>query len=338
MWQIKGQDKVVDLLKRSLREGRFPHAYLFVGPPHVGKMTLAINLAQALNCDAEEPPCGKCRSCYKIAAGKHADVLVVGPATNEMTIEQIKEMQKAVFLPPYEGKCKVFILDRAERLSDEAANRLLKTLEEPPPRTLLILLTSKENLLLPTITSRCQRVELPPLHHTQVEEALTQHWNMAPERAKFLARLSKGCLGWALLAEQDDALLGERSQRLDTLLALDKPGRGARLSFAGELAAQFSKNRDLVESWIGLWLEWWRDILLLKEGNRESITNIDRESEIVWRAKCYTLRQLLASIRNLQEALGQLNQNANPRLVLEVLMLKMPFINSEKEYDIELIG
>jgi DNA polymerase-3 subunit delta' len=292
-------------------------------------MTLALNLAQALNCDAEEPPCGRCRSCSRIAEGKHADVQVISTTSSdrtraEISIEQIKEMQRQVSLPPYEGRYKISVLDGAERLSDEAANRLLKTLEEPPPHILIILLTSKEGLLLPTIISRCQRIELRPMPPSRAEQELAEHWNIAPQKAKLLARLSKGCLGWALSAEKDDALLQEHSQMMDTLVTLNDQGRLARLGFAGKLATEFSKNRDLVEAWLTLWLGWWHDLLLVKGGSIGLITNIDRESELARQAERYDLRRISTFIRNLQAGLGQLNQNANPRLVLEVLMLNMP--------------
>ncbi|MFC1908234.1 ATP-binding protein, partial [Chloroflexota bacterium] len=138
MWQVVGQTKVVSLLKRSLEREIVAHAYLFVGPPHVGKMTLALDLAQAVNCEAVESPCGECLSCQKIALANHADVRIIGLTTDrdlvedkprvEISIDQIRQMQHSASLPPFEGKYKVFIIDGAEHLSSEAANCLLKTL------------------------------------------------------------------------------------------------------------------------------------------------------------------------------------------------------------------
>jgi DNA polymerase-3 subunit delta' len=141
VWQVVGQAKAIALLERSLDKECLSHAYLFVGPPHIGKMTLAQNLAQAVNCEAKERPCTQCVSCRRIAAGKHADIQVVGLTSEgktEISIEQVREIRSAISLPPYEGRYKVFIIDGAEHLSAEASNCLLKTLEEPPPRALLI--------------------------------------------------------------------------------------------------------------------------------------------------------------------------------------------------------
>ena len=327
MWQIIGQPKAVALLERSLERGGLSHAYLFVGPPHVGKMTLALSMAQAVNCEAEEIPCTECVSCRRIASNIHPDVQVIGLSSAEKTeigIEQIKEIQRAASLPPYEGKHKVFIIDRAEILSSEAANCLLKTLEEPSPQVLFILLTARERLLLPTIVSRCQRVELRPLPVTMLKEILDQHYKVNSQKAELLARLSGGCVGWALIALEDEQLLQERSQRLTRLLELDSADHEQHLSYAAELAAQFGKDREQVEETLSLWLNWWHDLLLVKGGGGELITNIDQKSILFRQAKNYRLEQIKDFIYNLQTVGVQLSQNANPRLALEVLMLSMP--------------
>jgi len=139
MWRVIGQERMVSLLRRSLDKGIVAHAYLFTGPPHIGKMTLALDLARALNCEATKPPCGECVSCQKIDQGKHADVQIIGlnsindtsgdKRQAEISIDQIRQLQHSANLPPFEGRCKVFIIDRAEFLSIEAANCLLKTLD-----------------------------------------------------------------------------------------------------------------------------------------------------------------------------------------------------------------
>ncbi|MFC2048414.1 ATP-binding protein [Chloroflexota bacterium] len=185
VWQVVGQTNVVSLLQRGLGTDSLAHAYLFVGPAHVGKMTLALNLAQALNCEATEPPCGECTSCQKIASAKHADVQIIGlshgedsaeakPQT-EISIDQIRQIQHSASLPPFEGRYRVFIIDGAELLSIEAANCLLKTLEEPAAKVVFILLTTNERLLPETVISRCHRIELPPLAVNKVEAALNSN-------------------------------------------------------------------------------------------------------------------------------------------------------------------
>ena len=257
MWQVVGHEKAVALLEKSLKGGKLSHAYLFVGPPHVGKMTVALNLAQALNCEGEGEPCSGCPQCQRIAGRKHADVRVIGlDGRAEIGIDQIREMERSVTLKPFEGRNRVFIIDGAEHLSTEAANCLLKTLEEPPPNVQLMLLAANERLLLPTVRSRCQKLELRPLPIPVVERALIEHWEAAPEQAMVLARLSSGCLGWAVGALHDDRITGERAARLSALLQLTSVGRAERFAYAAQIASQFSKNRGAVREVLSLWVGW----------------------------------------------------------------------------------
>ena len=333
-WQIVGQSRAVSLLQRSLEQKAIAHAYLVVGPPHVGKMTLALNLAQALNCQGGEPPCGLCNACQKIASGKHADVQIIGLNSNgnlaeakprtEIGIDQIREVQHSSSLPPFEGKYKVFIIDGAELLSTEAANCLLKTLEEPVGGVIFILLTTNGGILPATVVSRCQRLELRPLATSQVVATLNQRWGIEQREAELLARLSHGCLGWALSAAADDSLLQRRAERIDRLLDIINGDYEQRFDYVTQLAAQFSQNRGLVQEILDLWLDWWRDLLLVKLGCGDAITNIDLEAMLVGLARGYNLARIKAVINSIQAAGEQLRQNANPRLVLEVLMLSIP--------------
>ena len=333
MWQVVGQTRVVSLLQRSLERGSLAHAYLLVGPPHVGKMTLALELAKALNCEAAEPPCGECVSCQKIASAKHADVQITGvlpgessDATSrvEIGINQIRELQHSANLPPFEGRYKVFIIDRAELLSTEAANCLLKTLEEPVGKVTFILLTTADRLLPATVVSRCQRLELPPLTAAEVAAALTSGWGVESQKSKLLSRLCHGCLGWALSAALDDSLLQQRTERIDRLLNTINADYEERFAYSTHLATQFSHNRESVLEVLNLWLGWWRDLLVVKAGLTEAITNIDMATTIVDQSRGYSLAQIKNFINSIQASEEQLRQNANPRLVLEVLMLSTP--------------
>ncbi|MFC1912262.1 DNA polymerase III subunit delta' [Chloroflexota bacterium] len=334
MWQIVGQTRVVDLLQRSLEKDSLAHAYLFAGSPNVGKMTLAINLAQALNCPETERPCGECASCQKIASANHADVQIVGLTRNEnssetrlrteISIDQIRQLQHFASLPPFEGKYKVFIIEGAEFLSTEAANCLLKTLEEPADKVVFILLTTNEKLLPATVISRCQRLELTPLTAAEMENALTTRWSIEPQKASLLARLSRGCLGWALSAVSDESRLVQRKEKIEKLLEIISADYEGRFTCAAQLAAQFTQSREAVQEVLDLWINWWRDLLLVKIGCSDVITNIDYLATLTEVAECYRLNQIKAFIDSIRAAEEQLGQNANPRLALEVLMLDMP--------------
>ncbi len=330
-WQVMGQDRVTALFQRSLERNVMAHAYLLIGPPHVGKMTLALDIAAALNCDTAESPCGECAACQKIRASKHPDVQVIGLAQKEDTTEarnisteQIKEMQHAASLPPFEGRHKVFVIEGVELLSMEAANRFLKILEEPADRVVFLLLATSERLLPETVVSRCQRLELRPMPPAELETVLQSRWAVAPEKARLLSRLSHGCPGWAILADRDDSLLEERNEKLETMLELLDSGYEERFDYAGHLAAIFGRRRTSVQELLALWLDWWRDLLLARTGCGEMVTNIDRKDALEAASAEYSLAQTKRFIENIQAAGEQLKQNANPLLALEVLMLDMP--------------
>ncbi len=331
MWQVIGQNRVVSLLQNGLDTGKLAHAYLLVGPAHVGKMTLAVNLAQALNCESDDRPCLQCTACDKIAAANHADVQVIGLSPNGdaagtklIGIDQIKQLQHTASLPPFEGKHKVFIIDGAELLSIEAANCLLKTLEEPSNDVTFILLTTNDRLLPETVISRCQHLELRPLATTEVEAALIENHNIETERARLLAGLSQGCPGWALSAAEDETLLQRHDEMMNRLIQILDADYEERFAFVVRVASQFAQNRATVYDMLNLWISFWRDLMLVKMGSGSLITNIDKKDELIKIAGNYRLSQIKKAIRSIQATAEQLRQNANTRLALEVLMLDIP--------------
>jgi len=325
MWQVIGQDKILSLLDYSLKTNVIAHAYLLVGPRHVGKGTLAINLAQALNCDGPELPCGQCRSCQRILEGKHADVTPIGlDSKTEIGIDDIRGLQRLANLPPYEGRCKVFIIDDAEYLSTEAANSLLKILEEPPLRVVWLLLAAEDEHLLPTIISRCQRLELKPVPSERIQEVLINSYNVDANTAKFLTQLCHGRLGWAVSALANDDILERRSQRIAKMVSLLTAGLEKRFAYAQELAIQFSQNRRAGAEIIESWLDWWRDLMLIKGGCQEAVINVDYETVLKEQARGLNLGEIKEFLANLGLLQEEISKNVNPRLAWEWLMLNLP--------------
>lgn len=336
MWQVIGHSLAVDFLQRCIWSNRIGHAFLFIGQSQVGKRTLAINLAQALNCLAEDEsrPCGQCSACRRIAAGNFADFQIIdlliegkgkeGRRKKEIGIEQVRDLQRAAVLQPYEGRYKVFIINNAESLSTEAANALLKTLEEPPEHAVLILLTIDDKLLLPTVVSRCQRVDLRPVAQAVVEEALVTKWGAPIEKARLLSRLCQGRIGWAVAALANSNVLEKRTSAIDQITEVMAADRFTRLEHAARLANQFGKDRQIVKEELELWQSWWRDLMLVKAGCSELLVNHDRSDEIERQAARYSLGEIKEVIDFLRLAWEQLDQNANPRLALEVFMLRLP--------------
>ena len=345
IWNVYGQDHLLRQLEPALKQGRLAHAYLMVGPPHVGKMALALALAQGVNCLAGPgAPCGACVQCRRIAQGQHADVRVIsvgrgaeprsgregGPVRTVIGIDDVRDVQRQVSLKPYEGACIVIIFDGAEAMSQEAANALLKTLEEPPPQVLLLLLTANEEALLPTIRSRCRTLTLLPVAKAQVVERLTAAPHPGKEgqadaaQAERLARLSRGCLGWALAALADPARLEQQEAELEQVRQTCQGGLEERFSYAAELAARFPRDRDSVRESLYLWLRWWRDLLLVKEGAETYVQDPAQLTHLRLQAAQLTTGQVVGFVKALLQTLEALERNASPRLALEALMLRLP--------------
>ena len=333
MWQIRGHEPLLKQVEKTFAEGLQAHAYLLVGPAQVGKRTLALSMAQAVNCLAlEDAPCGTCSQCSRIATGKHADVRVIGvrnvwkdaPSRREIGIDDVRQLEHQASLKPYEGTNRVFIFDGAELMSEESSNALLKTLEEPPPNVMIILLTSMEDSLLPTIRSRCRRLELMPLPISEVATELVSRHSIPREEADRLAPLSAGCLGWAISEISDPSIMEKRNERLKRISQLLSANLEEKFAYAGELASLYYKNRDEARATLLLWLRWWRDLLLVKEGAEEFIHNVDWGEELRLRASEITTSQVTGLIKAILKTHAALEDNANPRLTLEVLMLSVP--------------
>jgi DNA polymerase-3 subunit delta' len=337
-WGVVGHAWALDVLAQAVRSDRVSHAYLFLGPAQIGKSTLARAFSRALVCErASAPggdgvPCGECRACRRVSEGRYPDVQIISAEKNWIQIDQIRTLQIDAAVAPLEGKRKVFVIQEIERATPAAANALLKTLEEPPPRVVLLLTSNRRDMVLPTVLSRCQIVGLRALPAAEIAAALQARWDVTDDQAALLARLSGGRLGWAVDAATDPHVWQTRSKYLDDLLTLTGEGYIGRLSYAEGL----SKAGENVEIALGLWATWWRDVLLVQQGllsskgplthvgETQSLLNLDRKSQLIQQAELYRPDQVQAALTDLMQTLRRVRGNVNLRLALDVLLLRLP--------------
>src|SRR5215467_8629442 len=229
-WGIVGHEHAIDLLRRTLVAQRVRHAYLFAGPEHIGKTLLAQRFAQTLLCTggpdadpriAPQNPCGICLSCRKVLHGNHPDVHTIArsPDKQFILIEQVRALQSDSARKRLEGRYNIFIIEGMHEMNVQAANCLLKTLEEPEQDVILLLTTTDPSLLLPTILSRVQQISMHLLTTPQIQTALEQRWEVEVQGAALIAALAAGRMGWAVQAVEDNNLLAERKEQLETLIS-----------------------------------------------------------------------------------------------------------------------
>jgi DNA polymerase-3 subunit delta' len=309
------------------------HAYLFTGPPAIGKRTLALTLAQALLCQSDEPPCATCDPCRRVVRSQHPDLLLMDMATQArllaepqaqkptLKIETIRILQREISLRPMQAERKVVIIPDAHLMTAPAANALLKTLEEPPAHVLLILTAPEADDLLPTIVSRCQLIPLHLIPISEIQQVLTgPPWQAEPSQANLLAHISGGRVGWAIRALQDPDLLSERKATLDLLQELLAGDDITRL----DLADRLSREAGHSITTLALWSTWWRDLLLRQSGCAVGLTNVDRESELAAASQSWGTEKTRATLASLQSTITALEHNVNHRLAWEAFVLALP--------------
>ena len=323
MWKFEGQEHIYKLIQNSMNKTRINHAYLLLGPEHIGKTTLSLEITKFLHCIDEIKPCQNCDQCVRINTTTHPDIVLVGN-----TISEIREIQEKVSLSPFLSTSKTFIIPNAENLTIEASNALLKILEEPPNNVTFIISATDEQYLPSTISSRCQKLELYPLSTKKIYEYLIQHFDIsneeAKEEAKLISKLSKGRLGWAITAYTDTNFLQTRNHDISLFDQIINGDMSERFLLSQQLSNNFNKNKDNIYTTLETWLSYLRDVMLLQTNSQELIINIDYEQKLIELGNKFELTRIIESIKVIDKATKNLNKNGNPRITLDNLLMRFP--------------
>ncbi|HSE38670.1 MAG TPA: DNA polymerase III subunit delta' [Blastocatellia bacterium] len=327
-----GNDRIKTLLRRAVAEERIGQSLLMAGPRGVGKHSFAIAVAQALNCEQVNlgEPCGQCVPCRKIARGEHADVRTILRESQDplvkkesrsqfIKIEQTRALAEQAQFRPYEGRRRVFIIDDAEWMRHEAANSLLKTLEEPPDTSLLILITAKPFSLLDTIRSRCLLLSFAPLSAAEIEEHL-QTIKKSSDESRLRARLSGGSIGRAIALNLNE-YREVRSVLLEIVETLAFSGDNIKLLNAAEYLGK-KLDKEAFENHLDSLLVVLEDLLRVKlAADINSLINEDVVKRLEHIAQAMTVQQIATLADRIEEVFLGLPRNVNRQLAIEAVLI-----------------
>ncbi len=330
--EIKGQEQAIHILQRAIETRHIAHAYLFTGPEGIGKKKTALALAQYLNCTNKSKntiqSCGTCPSCIQAENGSQPDIILLEPDGNSIKIEQIRALLNKVSLRNYDSAYKVIIINDAHLMTDQAANCLLKTLEEPTDNTVFLLITAQVQNLPITILSRCQQIQFQTLSPTLLQTLLQQMYPAQQSRIGLTAALAGGSMRTAEELLANEELAATRQDFYQFLAKLNTIRPAQILSWC----EQWDKNKKMVRTLLELGQLWYHDVLLtVMHSDNLLLTNQDYLAEL--RTQQITPEHVLHILQYFRTGTEQLESNASPRLVLEVALLKSQMLLANTNTD-----
>lgn len=311
---IIGHDKPKNMLRMFLENRNIPHAFLFSGQEGIGKKHMAKTFAQYLFCETASA-CGACGACIKLERGSHPDLIVI-EGNESIGIDQSRMLSKEISEYPYESEKRIIIIDRTENLTREAANALLKTLEEPPPYNHFFLITSAEKEVPPTIRSRCTRVFFTPLSREQLKQFFSQETDIDGEQADLLADISYGSIGYGLFwAERDNLLLRRMIAELIT---------GRQKSFAGAsfIAEKIAKTNRGIDIYLAFLLSFFRDLFVVQH-SQDLTKIINRDVREYMDQQKADAQWIESTLKRIQETAVNMRYNINKWLAFENLLFQV---------------
>jgi DNA polymerase-3 subunit delta' len=318
--QVLGHEKIIEILKRAIRNKTVSHSYIFEGEEGLGKKKIALIFAKTLLCkEQKEEPCNHCTSCMKFDSSNHPDLILIEPEKGLIKKGAIEELVKSVAMAPFESMRKVYIINDSHKMNLEAKNTLLKTLEEPPEYINIILITSNINNLLPTIRSRCQSIKFYPVENKKIVDLLVNVYDKSIDEANFIADFTRGSVGKSIELSTSDDFFNKREEIIRIIDGIVKGDKSKALSSIDF----FNENKDSIDEILDIFLIWFRDLIIYKEtGKNEFIFNKDK-IDFLRVHSFMEFTQINDIIYKIQETKDNINKNVNFQLSIETMLLKI---------------
>lgn len=319
--EFVGQDEIKEYLKKSIKDNNVSHGYIFEGNKGIGKYNMALLFAQSLLCNNfSEEPCNECSSCIKVNTMNHPDLHIISTDDKNIKREVIDELIESINQKPYESDRKIYIINNSEDMTPQAANTFLKTLEEPVGNTIIILLTENSNLLLPTISSRCQIIRFKKIDDNIISNYVKDKFNLDNNTAKLIAYYSHGVLLNAeKIALNENDILKRRSEIIkvyDKILNSDR-----KIIF--EYEQYFEENKDNIDEIIEIIMVWLRDIYFKKYEIHDLIINTDYMNLLDHHSKIVKTQNIDMLIKYLQNVSNDIKNNVNYKLIIDNMLIKL---------------
>ncbi len=317
--QVAGQEEIKTSLIKSINKNQISHCYIFEGPKGMGKYELALIFAQSLFCENfTVNPCNKCLSCIKINSANHPDLHIINNGETTIKRDEIDELIESIYKKPYESNKKVYIIKNANEMTQQAANTFLKTLEEPPGDSVIILLTNNINLLLPTIVSRCQSIKFRNVSKETIKLYLKENYNTTEELSDLAAEYSKGILNKAVnIINDGDSFLNNRTEIIklfDKIIRSDS-------EIIYELESYFDENKDNIDTIIEIMMVWIRDIMFVKNNMDNLVINKDFKQLAVTHSQL--MKKNSDVIEFMQNTSDNIKSNVSYKLAIDNMLLKI---------------
>lgn len=326
-----GQDDIKEYLRKSIQDNNVSHGYIFEGSKGIGKYNMALLFAQSLLCNNfNDEPCNECNSCIKVNTMNHPDLHVISTTDKSIKREVIDELIESINQKPYESDRKIYIINNSEDMTPQAANTFLKTLEEPVGNTIIILLTENSNLLLPTISSRCQIIKFKKIDENIIANHIKEKFNLDNNTAKLIAYYSQGVLFNAeKIASNENDILKRRS---DIIKIYDKIINSDR-NIIFEYEDYFEEHKDNIDEIIEILMVWLRDVYFKKYGIDDLIINTDYINLLDHHSKIVKTQNIDKLIKYLQNVSYDIKNNVNYKLIIDNMLIKLQEeVKVEKNY------